>query len=187
MNNPTRTSPEGTGPMNEDQAIELGEFLHSARMERGLSSRALARMTFMNDVSILRLEQGAVAAPAPDKLVRISEALGLDMADVFALAGYAAPTQLPTWRPYLRAKYAELPVQAVDELESFFGYLKNKYGADIAGPINGEDELPEQTVPTSNALKHPKQATSTTSATQPTSPTTPTPKRAPASGRSPTP
>jgi transcriptional regulator with XRE-family HTH domain len=176
MNNPTRTNPEGTGPMNEDQAIELGEFLHSARMERGLSSRALARMTFMNDVSILRLEQGAVAAPAPDKLVRISEALGLDMADVFALAGYAAPAQLPAWRPYLRAKYAELPTQAVDELESFFGYLKNKYGADIAGPINGEDELPEQKAPTPTALKHSKPATSAT-----------TPKRTPSSGRSPTP
>lgn len=131
--------------MDQDQARELGEHLRERREELGLSSRALARATFMNDASILRLEQGLVAAPAPDKLVRIAEALGLDMADVFALAGYAAPTQLPAWRPYLRAKYAELPSEAVDELESFFGYLKNKYGADVEGPKGGEDELPEGT------------------------------------------
>jgi transcriptional regulator with XRE-family HTH domain len=144
--------------MNEDQAIELGEFLRSAREERGLSSRALARLTFMNDASILRMEQGAVAAPAPDKLVRVSEALGLDMADVFALAGYAVPSHLPAWRPYLRAKYTDLPSEAVDELESFFGYLKNKYGANANGPINGEDELPETTTPLKRSSK--KAATS---------------------------
>ena len=139
--------------MDQDQAQELGEHLRRAREELGYSSRALARMTFMNDASILRMEAGLVAAPAPDKLARIAEALNLDLADVFALAGYAAPTQLPNWRPYLRAKYSELPTEAVDELESFFGYLKNKYGAAVSGPVNGEDELPEPTLPPTTKRK----------------------------------
>jgi transcriptional regulator with XRE-family HTH domain len=172
--------------MDQDQAQELGEHLRRAREEQGFSSRALARMTFMNDASILRMEQGLVAAPAPDKLARIAEALKLDLADVFALAGYAAPTQLPNWRPYLRAKYSELPTEAVDELESFFGYLKNKYGAAATGPVNGEDELPEPTPrraakqrPTSAPTKQPQSNASTTN-------TTTSSKRSTSTGRSPT-
>jgi transcriptional regulator with XRE-family HTH domain len=173
--------------MDQDQAQELGEHLRRAREEQGFSSRALARMTFMNDASILRMEQGLVAAPAPDKLARIAEALKLDLADVFALAGYAAPTQLPNWRPYLRAKYAELPTEAVDELESFFGYLKSKYGAAATGPVNGEDELPVPTAP----ARRTKQRPSSTPTKQPRTKqsitnTATSSKRSTSTGRSPT-
>jgi transcriptional regulator with XRE-family HTH domain len=129
-------------PMEELRAKELGDFLHAKRIEKGLSIRELGRLTGMSDTTVLRIEQGTFIVPAPDKLARIADILGLELADVFGLARYVAPTQLPTWRPYLRTKYSQLPTEAVDELESFFSYLQSKYGAKAAGPMNGEDEQP---------------------------------------------
>ena len=135
------TTHSGGIGMDAEQAEELGRRIALAREALGISKRELSRRTGVSDGTIVRIEQGQFANPAPDKLARIANELGLELADVFALAGYAAPAQLPAWRPYLRAKYGELPTAAVNELESFFDYLKSKYGADVDGPERGEDEM----------------------------------------------
>src|SRR4051794_28209122 len=70
------------------QAKELGQQLRTRREELGLSLRQLEKLTDVDNGTIARIEQGAFAAPAPDKLARITEALDLSLADVFALAEY---------------------------------------------------------------------------------------------------
>ncbi|MBK6439182.1 MAG: helix-turn-helix domain-containing protein [Candidatus Microthrix sp.] len=90
--------------MDEEQAKRLGAFLRARREELGWSSRRLAAECEMNDATIVRIENGQFAAPKPDKLSRITEALGLSLSDVFALADYAAPSDLPHFMPYLRTK-----------------------------------------------------------------------------------
>jgi hypothetical protein len=60
------------------------------------------------------------------------------VADIFGLAGYTTPKQLPTFKPYLRAKYRALPDEAVEQMERFFVTLARKHG--INGPVDGEDE-----------------------------------------------
>lgn len=72
----------------------------------------------------------------------LSRRPGTGAADVFALAGYTSPRQLPTLRPYLRAKYGELPEQAVRDVEAYLARLQQQYGTD-SRPTDGEDELPE--------------------------------------------
>ena len=129
--------------MNPEQARELGRQLRARRDELGLSLRDLERQTGIDNGTIVRIEQGAFAAPAPDKLSRIAEALGFNLADVFALADYSVPSELPSFSPYLRTKYRDLPAPAVEELERSFQRITKRHGFDPAGPAPGEDEQPE--------------------------------------------
>lgn len=126
------------------QAKELGRLLRKRRQELGLSTIQLAKQIGTTDGTITRIEQGLFTAPAPDKLSRIAEALGLSLADVFGLAEYAVPSDLPSFRPYLRAKYRGLPPEAIEQLERSFTRLAKRHGFEPAGPAAGEDEQPEE-------------------------------------------
>jgi transcriptional regulator with XRE-family HTH domain len=126
------------------QAKDLGRLLRRRREELGLSKMQLARQVGTNDATIFRIEEGQFTAPAPDKLSRIAEVLALSLADVFALADYSIPSDLPSFQPYLRTKYRDLPPEAVEQLDRAFQRLAKRHGLDAAGPAPGEDEQPEE-------------------------------------------
>lgn len=130
--------------MNPEQAKALGSFLKEHRAGLGLSTHQLAARSGTDQATIVRLEQGAFAEPRLDTLRAVAEALGASLADVFALAEYAMPSELPSFRPYLRAKYRDLPSEAVEQLERSFTRLAKRHGFDPAGPAPGEDEQPEE-------------------------------------------
>jgi transcriptional regulator with XRE-family HTH domain len=130
--------------MDREQSRRLGTWLRQRRHEVGLSTIQLAKRVNTTDATITRIEQGAFAAPDPHKLSRIAEALDLSLADVYAMAGYAVPDDLPSFQPYLRRKYRGLPPKAVAELERYFGELAARYGIDPAGPAPGQDETSER-------------------------------------------
>jgi transcriptional regulator with XRE-family HTH domain len=129
--------------MNQDQAKRLGEWLRERRHEAGIGTTELAKRTGINDATITRIEQGAIASPDPHKLSLISEQLGLTLADVYAMAGYAAPTELPSFQPYLRRKYRDLPDQAIEDLEQAFERVIKEHGYVPDGPAAGQDEEPD--------------------------------------------
>jgi transcriptional regulator with XRE-family HTH domain len=101
------------------------------------------------DSTIIRIEQGVIAAPKPDKLSKIARALGLSLAEVYARADYTVPNDLPTLRPYLRAKYRDLPPEAVEQIEAYADRLARRHGVNLAGPSPGEDEGPPGAAPRS--------------------------------------
>ena len=121
----------------------LGERLRQRRQKVGLSTIQLAKMAGTTDGTITRIEQGAIAAPDPRKLSRIAEALGLNLADVYAMADYAVPSDLPSFQPYLRRKYRDMPAGALGDLEQAFDRIIKKHGYEPDGPVNGEDEQPD--------------------------------------------
>jgi hypothetical protein len=82
----------------------------------------------MDQATVVRFEAGSIVAPRPDKLSRLAEALGLRSADVFALAGYTAPTDLPALRPYLSAKYHGLLTEDLDKIEQYVSRIVKKRG-----------------------------------------------------------
>ncbi|MGF1653360.1 MAG: helix-turn-helix domain-containing protein [Actinomycetales bacterium] len=125
--------------MDEQQSQELGHFLRQHREASSVSLRGLAGRVGVDAAQILRLERGDIASPKADLLARIAHELDLPLADVFGLAGYALPSELPSFRPYLRAKYHDLPPAAVAELERVFADVARRYGA-TDGPLDGEDE-----------------------------------------------
>lgn len=124
--------------MNHEDMLRLGDYLRQHRQAQGWTTRRLAAAIGVDMAQIVRLEQGRVQSPHATSLAAIAEHLELPLADVFGLAGIAVPSELPSFRPYLRAKYRELPPDAVAELELRFQEIADKYGTD--GPHDGEDE-----------------------------------------------
>jgi transcriptional regulator with XRE-family HTH domain len=130
--------------MNQRQAKLLGEWLRQRRQDTGLSTIQLAKQAGTTDGTITRFEQGAIAAPDPHKLSRIADALGVSLADVYALADYAVPSDLPSFQPYLRGKYRDMPAAAIGDLEQAFDRIIKEHGYEPDGPRNGEDEDPDK-------------------------------------------
>lgn len=126
--------------MDKEHSQALSELLKRTREQLGLSAREVADRSGMADSNVIRLEQGAIANPRPDTLKSLADVLHLDLADLYAAAGYVQPAGLPSFVPYLRSKYAELPASAKRELEASFEQIAAKHGFDPNGPKPGEDE-----------------------------------------------
>lgn len=116
----------------------LGQLLRHRRDALGLSLRQVGDRVGTTDTTVMRIESGEIASPRGDILRALAEALELPLADLFATAGYAVPRELPSFRPYLRAKYHDLPPEALAELENTFAGIAKRYGT--SGPAPGEDE-----------------------------------------------
>ena len=113
--------------MNNEQAQVLGALFKQRRLQRGLTTRALAARCHLNMATIVRLEQGALAEPRPETLKAVAAALELPLADVFADADYVLPSELPSFSSYLRARYRELPAEAITELERVFARFASQH------------------------------------------------------------
>lgn len=124
--------------MNPDQSQQLGRFLQARRKTCGLSTHKLAAAAGMDQATVVRFEAGSIGAPRPDKLARIADVLGVAASDLFALAGYTAPTDLPELRPYLTAKYPGLLAEDVDRIEAYTARIAKKRGFALADVSAGE-------------------------------------------------
>jgi len=127
--------------MTPEQVTGLAELLTSARQKLGISSREVARRSGITNSNVRRLELGTIPQPRPETLRALADVLGLELADVYATTGYARPDGLPTFTPYLRSKYGDLPPKARRELEQSFQEIAERYGYDPHGPQPGEDEI----------------------------------------------
>ena len=130
--------------MKPEQGTQLGQLLKARRESCGLSTHRLAAAAEMDQATIVRLEAGTIGAPRPDKLSRIAQVLGISGADVFALAGYVVPSDLPSLRAYLSAKYAGLQVDDIDRIETYVGRIAKKRGFDL-GEVVPVGEVPLHT------------------------------------------
>jgi transcriptional regulator with XRE-family HTH domain len=126
--------------MHEGKPItKLGQILAEARSQKGLSAREVAEAIGAHHTTITMLERAQIEQPRPDKLTKLARVLELDAIDLLTLAGYNPADKLPTFGVYLRST-TPLPEQAIGELEGYYHYLHDKYGAESAGPAPGEDE-----------------------------------------------
>src|SRR5712691_10424966 len=140
---------EQTGNKQEptDQPITLGQVIRQARERRGISARQLAGELHMHHSYVTRLESGAFKQASPEKLQRIAAILELNYEDLFAIAGYPAPETLPSFIPYLRAKY-HLSDQDLTRLGEYFTLLRAQHGITVrksphasSGELNIDDDL----------------------------------------------
>lgn len=92
-------------PVQHDTPVALGPFLRQAREEAGLSLQRLADRIGIHKSYLGRIELGDYRQPSPEVLQKISRALGISYADLFALTGYRIPEELPSLVPYLRSRY----------------------------------------------------------------------------------
>lgn len=102
-----------------------------------MSVRDLERVTGINRSNISRAESGE-QAPTPDTLSKLAQALGADVSELLSAAGYTASRAegLPSFRPYLRAKYAHLPASAQRELADYLAKLEAEYSSKLPKPAS---------------------------------------------------
>lgn len=126
--------------LTRDHARQLAEIFHSRRTELGLSMRQVATPAGLNVATIAELEAGTNLSPLPDTLRTIAEVLGLNVSDLYAVADWLPAGELPTLKPYLRAKYRDLDEQAIADIEAYANQRAQRHGG--TGPVNREDEQP---------------------------------------------
>lgn len=94
--------------MNQEQAHDFGAYIRHTREAHQLSIRGLATQAGIDDRCLAHIEHGDIHAPRPDTLRGLATALDVSLADLFVLAGYTIPQDLPCIETYLRAKYSGL-------------------------------------------------------------------------------
>ena len=124
--------------MTPEEAEALADLLRTKRQQLGLTAREVARQARVDVGTVTRIEAAQILSPRPDSLTAIGQVLGIPAADLFATTEWLPRKELPTFWPYMRAKYKELPNEAVAEMEAYFAELAGKYG--LQGPREGEDE-----------------------------------------------
>jgi len=99
----------GNHAVNKDRRVSLGTFLRQARTTAGLTTREVAAACGIDMATVVRIEGGKIASPAPEKLRAIAACFGISLADIFTMAGYVIPDDLPSIDLYLQTKYPQLP------------------------------------------------------------------------------
>ena len=127
--------------MNPEQSKALGALLKERRQQLGFSTYQVAQAAGARNSTVVRFEQGKFAAPSPEKLARFAEMLGIPLADVYARAGYLVPDELPSFDPYLDAKYGGLPESALAELRDHFKTLIDRHGFSDNQPAPAIEEV----------------------------------------------
>ncbi|WP_071927056.1 helix-turn-helix domain-containing protein [Nocardia mangyaensis] len=125
--------------MNQEQAINIGNFLRSKREGTGLSQAEVARRAGVAKSTVSRLEAAQIK-PHTDSLQAIGEVLGVSLTDIFAAIGRIPASELPSIRPYLHAKYCDMPAELLEEIENYLDGLARARGISFDGPRNDEDQ-----------------------------------------------
>jgi transcriptional regulator with XRE-family HTH domain len=123
----------------KDTVPTLGAAIQTARKNRGWRVADLAREANLDGSVLVRIESDYIRQPDPRKLARLANALDLPVDRLYNLAGYPIGRQLPSFQPYLRDRYRNLPAPAIEELTRYFEYIQTRYGG-ADGPHQGEDE-----------------------------------------------
>jgi transcriptional regulator with XRE-family HTH domain len=124
--------------MTAEQAKKLAAIVRAERLALNLSMRQVAAISGVPVSSVSDLEAGAVLTPQPNTIQAIAEAIATPVSDLYAAAGWLPADELPSFRPYMRAKYRNLPPDAITELNRYLDDFARRYG--LQGPLHGQDE-----------------------------------------------
>jgi transcriptional regulator with XRE-family HTH domain len=127
---------------NRDEVAGLGEYIQARRQARELSLEDAAQASGLDRSYWSRLERGMYETPSPRHLQKVARALDVPIEDLYGLAGYGVPERLPSFTPYLRAKY-DLPPEAIRDLEKYFELLRNHFGIPKDQPVFPPKNQPE--------------------------------------------
>ena len=123
--------------MEHHPPAEFGQMIKRRREHSGLSLSEVARRAGIDKSSLSLLERG-LSRPKPETIRALADVLGASASDLFDAADYLRANELPSLRPYMRAKYHDLPDEAVAEVEAFIGRLQKRHT--VRQPVNDEDE-----------------------------------------------
>lgn len=119
---------------SETKNAPLGEFIKTRRESRNITKADACRQSGLDYSYWVKLEAGVYQMPSPKALDLVANVIGCKPADLYVLAGYRIGGDLPGFGPYLRSKY-HLPPEAIDQLESYFSFLRHQYGIPEDQPV----------------------------------------------------
>jgi transcriptional regulator with XRE-family HTH domain len=109
--------------MTEVQARELGRLFKQARRSKKLSLRGLDELSGVSYGWLSRLERGLMIAPAPSKLTKVAEVLGIAPERIDLITRGRVSRDLPPIRTYFRAKY-QLTPEEIRQIEELFDRIR---------------------------------------------------------------
>lgn len=112
----------------------LGSFVRSRRESNGITKADACRQSGLDYSYWIKLEAGVYEMPSPKALDLVANVIRCKPTDLYVLAGYRIGGDLPGLGPYLRSKYS-LPPEAIDQLESYFKFLRHQYGIADDEPV----------------------------------------------------
>jgi len=116
--------------MEESHIESLGKLIARDRHAAGLSMGDLAASTGLSKSTVHRIENDTLEnRPSPESLQKLARALGTEVEDYFALAGYVTSQGLPGIGPYLRTKY-DASEEVAGQVENYFRWLQAKEDQD---------------------------------------------------------
>ncbi|GCB48484.1 helix-turn-helix domain-containing protein [Streptomyces sp. NL15-2K] len=124
--------------VTQDTQQQFGDYLKGLRQSKGLGVRELARRAELDAGGITRIEQGKIS-PTLDTLKALATALEVPSSDLFTMAGYVTPSDLPSMSTYLRTRYG-LPEETIASVDEYVQRLIDERGLDPNGPAPFEDE-----------------------------------------------
>jgi transcriptional regulator with XRE-family HTH domain len=122
---------------DSEQVNEFARTLQERRQQLGLSLSEVARRAGMDKGSLSLLERG-LTKPKPESIRALAHVLGIPASDLLTAADYLPSGDLPSLRPYMRARYRQLPDEALTEIEEFVEHLARQHG--MSQPQDHEDE-----------------------------------------------
>jgi len=124
--------------MTVDQAQQLAAILRRERTALQLSMRQVAALSGVPLSTVSNIEAANILAPQPHTLKALAGALQTSVSDIYATVGWLPADELPSFRPYMRAKYRDLNEAALADLERYADKLSQR--VDSLGPLDHEDE-----------------------------------------------
>jgi transcriptional regulator with XRE-family HTH domain len=118
--------------MKEVQAQRLGQLILRARARRGWSLETLHEHTGIPSVWLNRVERGVYLQPAPERLAKLAEALGIDPIAIDRASQNHLAQSLPSVRTYFRSSAKATPEQ-LDEIEAAVADIQAKHAAAAQG------------------------------------------------------
>jgi transcriptional regulator with XRE-family HTH domain len=119
---------KGDNSDDTEQTMKLINLLGQKRKESGLSVNEVARRANVDPGTVWGIEQGMIVTPRAESLMAIGGVLGILPADLFATVGWLTADELPTIGPYLRAKYGDVPDEAIEDIENHIAAVLEPYG-----------------------------------------------------------
>lgn len=123
--------------MTDAQARKLGAIVSRARSRKGLSLREAATKVGISYVWLNDLEGGRYSDPAPDRLARLAEVLGIDPVAIDRVNRDVLANSLPDVRTYFRAKEG-LSLEQLDEVEATLKRLRRKHHGETHAHTNNQ-------------------------------------------------
>jgi transcriptional regulator with XRE-family HTH domain len=103
----------------------FADFLKSKREELGLNRTDMALKLEISRTQLTRLEAGVNKRPSPTLLMRLLKLKEIreQPGDLYALAGYIPPSDLPAFVPYLRAMHPDWTDETITMLDQIHDFL----------------------------------------------------------------